>query len=99
MVKLASNTEVLQVLVVSPNVHRMQASLKEVSPLLERLDNSKYLLVMILVVALYRVHVRGQFSFLFLVLSFISIHFISLIPLRLSNSVTFKLNTYIHSNF
>src|SRR5215471_6857552 len=53
MVQFLGRSEVLQVLMVGPNLHRMLGSLQKVSPLLQCTNNGQHLLVMDLVVPLH----------------------------------------------
>src|ERR1700753_479541 len=59
-VEMLGLPEVLQILVVGPDLHRMLRSLKEVPPLLECSDNGEHLLVVDLVVPLGIVEAFGE---------------------------------------
>ena len=50
MVEFLSHHEVLQILVVRPDFHRMASSFQKVPPLFQRTDDSEHLFVMDLVV-------------------------------------------------
>ena len=53
-VEFLSRHEVLQVLVICPDLHRVSGSLQEMPPLFQYMDDSEHLLVMDLVIPLHR---------------------------------------------
>jgi len=53
-VEFLSHHEVLQVLVVRPDFHRVTSSFQKVPPLFQRMDNSEHLFVIDLVVPFHR---------------------------------------------
>ena len=54
MVEFLSRHEVLQVLVICPDLHRVSGSLQEMPPLFQYMDDSEHLLVMDLVILLHQ---------------------------------------------
>src|ERR1700753_2094825 len=59
-VEMLGLPEVLQILVVGPDLHRVFCSLKEMPPFLKRSDNGEHLLVVDLVVPLGVVEALGE---------------------------------------
>jgi len=53
-VEFLSRHEVLQVLVICPDLHQVSGSLQEMPPLFQYMDDSEHLLVMDLVIPLHR---------------------------------------------